>query len=414
MAARNLIADVGMVQIASSTYWNKNSGLTATLDGGSTRRVSVSATGSPAGQERRLYGPWDYDTVDHNQEGRYVVARVRAMTDADDGYGGWDPSGEPGRLGIAFWDHPGENAQGLVTDIPFGIRGGGTIYPDRPEWHDVEIIHQIEPGDVGYRVLWKIEVLRGNRRVLIDCPSAELYIVDSLDELGGGGGGVPAEPPEDDPPTAPQSVTVTETGPSRVGLSWDAGTDDVAVVGYNVYRLDDTEPVRVNPVLVQALTFLVTGLEPWTDYTFTVRAVDTAGQESDDSEPVNVRTDLPDPELDGDPWELFGGLADALAPRVAAYVGRAMDPETTAAAAGYVPVVAEYVRGYTRGRGFKANGQPVGPIMAVIVSAAARLVANPEQVTYYSTGDYTERPATLSGWTLAELAVLRRYRRVSA
>ena len=41
------------------------------------------------------------------------------------------------------------------------------------------------------------------------------------------------------------------------------------------------------------------------------------------------------------------------------------------------------------------------------MAAAARLVANPEQLTYYATGDYTERPAVLTGYTLAELGVLR-------
>lgn len=72
--------------------------------------------------------------------------------------------------------------------------------------------------------------------------------------------------------------------------------------------------------------------------------------------------------------------------------------------------VLEYVRGYVRDRGF-IGYVPHRSLQAVIVSAGVRLFINPEQLTYYSTGDYSERPATLTGWTAAELGVLRRFRR---
>lgn len=116
---------------------------------------------------------------------------------------------------------------------------------------------------------------------------------------------------------------------------------------------------------------------------------------------------------DSDPWAALEQLAAVLAPRVAAFMGRHGDPSTIETATAQLPVVAEYVRGYTRGRGW-AGDAPTGPLRVVIVSATARLAANPEQVWQYQTGDYSERPAVLAGWTLAELAVLRRYRKVSA
>lgn len=79
-----------------------------------------------------------------------------------------------------------------------------------------------------------------------------------------------------------------------------------------------------------------------------------------------------------------------------------------------MPTVATFVHGYTRGNGFDSSGRVQdAPLEAVIVSAAARLVVNPEQLWQYSVGDYSERPAVLQGWTLPEIAVLHRYRRRS-
>ena len=113
------------------------------------------------------------------------------------------------------------------------------------------------------------------------------------------------------------------------------------------------------------------------------------------------------------PWGTWSALASNLAPKVAAYAGRPDHAETIEIAQAQLPVIAEYVRGHTRGKGFE-NIAPASPLLAVIVSACARLVTNPEQVQYYAVGDYSERPAQLAGWTLTELDVLRRYRRTQA
>lgn len=155
-----------------------------------------------------------------------------------------------------------------------------------------------------------------------------------------------------------------------------------------------------------------------------------AGYEFDaDPEPLVLTfTPAPDPDPDPDPEDPEDWLhlldedperalvASTLAPRALRHAG--MDPDAAPAPAaamaeGHLATVLEYVKGYTRGRGFHGY-VPERPLQAVIVAATGRLVTNPEQVTYYSTGDYSERPATLTGWTLAELQVLRRYRRVTA
>lgn len=112
------------------------------------------------------------------------------------------------------------------------------------------------------------------------------------------------------------------------------------------------------------------------------------------------------------------GVTDAegnhyLARRAVAFLGRAGDAEALELANAQLPVVEAFVYGYTRGRGFPAFGvAPAEPVLQnVIVSAVGRLLANPDQVKQYQVGDYMERGAVLNGWTLAELAILNRYRR---
>lgn len=116
--------------------------------------------------------------------------------------------------------------------------------------------------------------------------------------------------------------------------------------------------------------------------------------------------------LDDDPQALY--VATRLADRIVRHVGQdvaELDPTEVLTARDHAMVVLEYVKGYTRDRGF-VGYIPHRSLQAVIVAAAARLFTNPEQLTYYSTGDYSERPATLTGWTAAELGVLRRFRRI--
>ena len=117
----------------------------------------------------------------------------------------------------------------------------------------------------------------------------------------------------------------------------------------------------------------------------------------------------PDPEEPGDPGTTPDGH-HVLSARVAAYVGRPGDPEALALADAQLPIVEAFVHGYTRGRGFK-DGRPVAPLQAVVVTAAARLVTNPEQVYQYTTADYSERPAVLNGWTIPERGILHNYRK---
>jgi len=68
---------------------------------------------------------------------------------------------------------------------------------------------------------------------------------------------------------------------------------------------------------------------------------------------------------------------------------------------------------YTRGVGFTSAGVPNADIAAVILTAAARLIANPSQLLT----DETVGPESASfrtawtGWTVPELFALNRYRK---
>lgn len=102
------------------------------------------------------------------------------------------------------------------------------------------------------------------------------------------------------------------------------------------------------------------------------------------------------------------------AQKVADFLGRGNDSDVVALAGEHIPVVTAFIQAYTRGGGFTEAGDPNGPISAVIMTAAARLVPNPEQTKRTQLGDYSESPAILDGFTLPELAILHLYRRRTA
>lgn len=120
----------------------------------------------------------------------------------------------------------------------------------------------------------------------------------------------------------------------------------------------------------------------------------------------------PDPEPDPEPGE--GGPWAPQPPaevlrRVRTLTGVAdEDTELIAVANETAALVTAMAHGYTRGTGFDDDGIPDGRLAAVIVAAAARLFANPEQVDFF-TGSVGVR-TTFKGWTLAEQQTMNNYR----
>lgn len=78
-------------------------------------------------------------------------------------------------------------------------------------------------------------------------------------------------------PSAPMHLHSMGETETSIDLMWRAATDDVGVTGYRVYR--DGQLVRST----SATRVMDTGLTAGTEYRYTVRALDAAGNESGDS-----------------------------------------------------------------------------------------------------------------------------------
>jgi chitodextrinase len=96
--------------------------------------------------------------------------------------------------------------------------------------------------------------------------------------------GGPPPPPDATPPSTPQNLTAVAAGATQVNLSWSASTDNVGVTGYRVFR---------NGGQVGAPTgtsFQDDGVSASTTYSYTVAAVDAAGNVSPQSSPATATT----------------------------------------------------------------------------------------------------------------------------
>lgn len=98
------------------------------------------------------------------------------------------------------------------------------------------------------------------------------------------------------------------------------------------------------------------------------------------------------------------------AAEVATLLGRGDEPDLVTLAGTVLPVVTAQVRAYTRDRGFSGD-QPTPDLATVILTTAARLAANPENLRAETIGDWSVQRQVNDGWTLTELAILNRHRR---
>jgi len=91
--------------------------------------------------------------------------------------------------------------------------------------------------------------------------------------------------PDTTPPTTPTGVRASAISSTKINVSWSASTDNVAVAGYRIYR---------NGVLLITLgnvtTVQDTGLAPSTTYSYSVDAIDAAGNASGISTSASATT----------------------------------------------------------------------------------------------------------------------------
>lgn len=93
---------------------------------------------------------------------------------------------------------------------------------------------------------------------------------------------------------------------------------------------------------------------------------------------------------------------------LSAFTGQTVSADQASAV---IDVVTALASAYTRGQGF-TEGEPGPDVRAVILSASARLIADTSQImSEEAMGPFSvSYRAGFDGWSVAELAVLNRYR----
>jgi len=94
-------------------------------------------------------------------------------------------------------------------------------------------------------------------------------------------------------PTPPADLRVTRTSLTTVALSWTASTDSggSGLAGYDVYRDESTTEGPVAQVTAAETSFVDSGRQFNTSYTYTIRARDMSGNLSQPSAPLSVTTE---------------------------------------------------------------------------------------------------------------------------
>lgn len=113
------------------------------------------------------------------------------------------------------------------------------------------------------------------------------YAVRALDAAGNRS--APSAPacvtvPDTTSPAPPAKFAAVPTGENSVSLRWGAARDDVGVVSYEVRRADRVVATTT------ALEAVDRGLRAWTEYCYTVRAIDGARNRSAPAGPACART----------------------------------------------------------------------------------------------------------------------------
>src|SRR6266513_2595521 len=120
------------------------------------------------------------------------------------------------------------------------------------------------------------------------------FTVSAVDAAGNASGlsaplsATPPPLPDSTVPSTPTGLVGVAVSSSQINLSWTAATDNVGVTGYNVYR-GGTQIATLGVVT----TFQNIGLTASTNYSYTVRAFDAAGNVSGQSMAASATTRAP-------------------------------------------------------------------------------------------------------------------------
>lgn len=115
--------------------------------------------------------------------------------------------------------------------------------------------------------------------------------------------------PDTQAPTPPANLIAVADTPTEIELDWTASTDNIGVVGYDLYRCDgppDPFGIPCGDILVplgDVLLYEDMTVQPDSTYTYEVRARDAAGNVSSESNAASATTPAPDtvaPSAPGD------------------------------------------------------------------------------------------------------------------
>ena len=98
-------------------------------------------------------------------------------------------------------------------------------------------------------------------------------------------------PGDTTPPSKPTGLSATAAGSNQVNLTWTASTDDTGVASYEIRR--DGTAIGTSPTP----SFSDTSAQPSTTYSYTVVALDAAGNRSVESDPATATTPAPSTTL---------------------------------------------------------------------------------------------------------------------
>jgi fibronectin type 3 domain-containing protein len=94
--------------------------------------------------------------------------------------------------------------------------------------------------------------------------------------------------PDTTPPSIPAGLTATAPTSAQVQLSWDASTDNVGVTAYKLYRNGSSTALAT--VTAPTTTYTDAAVSASTAYSYTVTALDAAGNQSAQSTSASVTT----------------------------------------------------------------------------------------------------------------------------
>ena len=94
--------------------------------------------------------------------------------------------------------------------------------------------------------------------------------------------------PDTEPPTAPENVRGIDSTYNSLAIQWSPATDNIAVSGYDLYLNGEF----IGTSVITTYSFI--GLEPSTEYSITISAVDYSLNTSPLTEPILLRTKAPD------------------------------------------------------------------------------------------------------------------------